>query len=156
MKSSHVQKLIIKYKKHKSNMIFKQIMTEYYDIIGNLSKKYVHSPDARQLFYQIAHTQILYAIDKYDIKSNAKFVTYCYYYLQATARLFINDIKSKEILNVDSIIYNDVYDDFLLDIDKIFTPEEKLAFNGYIKKEITSSVMINRLRTKIERYLCLK
>lgn len=151
-----IHNLAIKYKKARNrvskNKLFVDLQQEYLPILRSFATKYTHSVDEYNEFAQTFYCQILYALTEYNVKSEAKFNTFSYYYILATPRLYFKDRQPMRCSRTDDIEDNEIEQDFMLDLEKILDPDELLIFKLYISKFMSESRITNNIRDKITSY----
>jgi len=150
--------LIIDYKsadKKCKNKIIVLILKEYNNIFKKLISPYCHNKNDYDIGYSLCTMQLLLAIDRYDINSKVLFSTLFFYYTRGFPRLLCDELNYFPVKTPNlSYIYDEsLFNDFLLDLTKIFNPEEMISFKAYVNRNVSSYQVPLKLKRKLESYL---
>jgi hypothetical protein len=157
MNYTNIDNLVRKYKRTRKpstkNKLFLAILEEYGRLITKICSNCYDFNEAKSIFIH----QLLNCIDKFNINNGASFNTFAYPWLCSIRRQSIEQTGYfKYKINTCSEFSSDDFEmeeDFMMDLKKILTPEEMLAYKLSFTKNNCNNRLLLSAKSKIMEYL---
>lgn len=129
------------------------IKSQYAKILNSMYKKLDFVE--KNIFQSLINYNLVIALDRYDVSSRAKFVTYFYYYLKGIPKKVLkehNHIESNGQSSEKELI-TDCLRDLSLDMKKILNEQELIVYYVICKRRVNSPIAVDTVLNKLTRYL---